>query len=167
MCWKTGIIVGHHHHFQLSNELYKSSQWEGWGRVKIVFFKFLTKLGGKVQIHFVLQRIIVFLGSFNTEPILSHPTSQIPSLSPISTTCLLIILSLPTSLSLSSVCPFQISKPQLGETIPGHVHCTIEVDVSRFVGEIREEWESLRDHDGTIGTVHADPCPSSRPRTFF
>ena len=43
----------------------------------------------------------------------------------------------------------QISKPQLGETIPGHVHCTIEVDVSRFVGEIREEWESLRDHDGT------------------
>lgn len=42
----------------------------------------------------------------------------------------------------------QISKPQLGETIPGHVHCTIEVDISRFTGVIREEWEGLRDHDG-------------------
>lgn len=42
----------------------------------------------------------------------------------------------------------QITKPQLGETIPGHVHCTIEVDISRFTGAIREEWEALRDHDG-------------------
>jgi hypothetical protein len=41
----------------------------------------------------------------------------------------------------------QVTKPQLGETIPGHVHCTIEVDISRFSGQILEEWESLRDHD--------------------
>ena len=37
----------------------------------------------------------------------------------------------------------------MGEIVPSKVNATVEVDLSRFVGDIRREWESLREHDGT------------------
>ena len=41
----------------------------------------------------------------------------------------------------------EVLKPALGEVVPARVSCSVEIDISRFQGEIRDEWESLRDHD--------------------
>lgn len=40
-----------------------------------------------------------------------------------------------------------VQKPNLGEVVPSAVRASIQIDLSRFRGEIRAEWESLRDHD--------------------
>lgn len=42
----------------------------------------------------------------------------------------------------------EVTKPHLGEVVPGKVTASVEIDVSKFEGEIRAEWESLREHDG-------------------
>ena len=65
------------------------------------------------------------------------------------------------ALPIVSVSIDEISKPQLGETIPGHVHCTIEVDISRFSGVIREEWEALRGNDIIFLVGIEDPQPDA------
>jgi intron-binding protein aquarius len=65
------------------------------------------------------------------------------------------------ALPIASVSIDEISKPQLGETIPGHVHCTIEVDISRFSGVIKQEWEALRDHDIIFMVGIEDPQPEA------
>ena len=65
------------------------------------------------------------------------------------------------ALPIVSISIDEISKPQLGETIPGHVHCTIEVDISRFSGIIRQEWEALRDHDIIFMVGIEDPQPDA------
>ena len=65
------------------------------------------------------------------------------------------------ALPIVSISIDEISKPQLGETIPGHVHCTIEVDISRFSGVIRQEWEALRDHDIIFMVGIEDPQPDA------
>jgi intron-binding protein aquarius len=41
-----------------------------------------------------------------------------------------------------------VGKPWVGEIIPRNVDCSITIDLSRFSGEIRQEWEDLREHDG-------------------
>eukprot|EP01041_Mallomonas_annulata_P008643 gene8643-17828_t len=41
----------------------------------------------------------------------------------------------------------EVSKPNLGEIVPAFVTATVTIDLSRFKGEIRSEWESLRQHD--------------------
>jgi hypothetical protein len=41
----------------------------------------------------------------------------------------------------------QVSKPRLGELIPRSVDCTVTVDLSRFSGDMRSEWEGFREHD--------------------
>ena len=38
-------------------------------------------------------------------------------------------------------------KSRLGETVPRRVSATVNVDYAKFNGDIREEWESLREHD--------------------
>ena len=40
-----------------------------------------------------------------------------------------------------------MSEPKIGEVVPGQVKCSVEIDLSRFSGAIRAEWEALRDHD--------------------
>jgi intron-binding protein aquarius len=40
-----------------------------------------------------------------------------------------------------------VKKPDIGETKPALVRGEITVDLSPFSGKVREEWESLRDHD--------------------
>lgn len=44
----------------------------------------------------------------------------------------------------------QVLKPQLGEVVPHRVSASVVIDVSRFSGDIRLEWESLREHDGEL-----------------
>ena len=41
----------------------------------------------------------------------------------------------------------EVSKPNLGEKVPAFVSAECVVSLSGFKGEIREEWESLREHD--------------------
>ena len=41
----------------------------------------------------------------------------------------------------------EVTKPNLGELVPGRVSCGVEIDLTKFQGEIRGEWESLREHD--------------------
>lgn len=52
------------------------------------------------------------------------------------------------ALPISSFGVDEVTKPNLGEVVPGKVTCSVEIDVSKFQGEIRQEWESLREHDG-------------------
>lgn len=40
-----------------------------------------------------------------------------------------------------------IAKPTIGESHPREVRAVAEVDLSRFQGDIRAEWEELREHD--------------------
>jgi intron-binding protein aquarius len=42
----------------------------------------------------------------------------------------------------------QVTSPRLGEIVPARVSGTVTVDLSRFVGAIRAEWEAIREHDG-------------------
>lgn len=44
----------------------------------------------------------------------------------------------------------QVMKPLVGEIIPRRVDFSVTVDLSRFSGEIRNEWEDLREHDGKL-----------------
>ena len=41
----------------------------------------------------------------------------------------------------------QVSEPRIGEVVPAQVKGSVEVDLSRFTGDIRQEWEALREHD--------------------
>lgn len=52
------------------------------------------------------------------------------------------------ALPITSVTVDEVAKPMLGEIIPRTVDCTVTVDLARFTGEIRQEWEDLREHDG-------------------
>ncbi len=51
----------------------------------------------------------------------------------------------------------EVSKPNIGEVIPSEVRCTVEVDVSRYQGSVRAEWESLREHDVLFLVSIRDP----------
>lgn len=42
----------------------------------------------------------------------------------------------------------QIGKPWIGESVPRTVDCSVVIDLNRFSGDIRREWEDLREHDG-------------------
>jgi intron-binding protein aquarius len=48
---------------------------------------------------------------------------------------------------LTRISMHEVSKPKIGQVIPGRVTCSIEVDISRFSGDVKGEWEGLRDHD--------------------
>ena len=65
------------------------------------------------------------------------------------------------ALPIVSVSVDEVSKPKLGETIPAFVHCTVEVDLSRFSGEVRQEWEALREHDVVFMVAVEDPQPDA------
>jgi len=54
-----------------------------------------------------------------------------------------------------------VAKPLLGESIPKRVTCTVTVDLSRFVGEIRAEWEALREHDILFLACIENPQPEA------
>ena len=41
------------------------------------------------------------------------------------------------ALPIGSISVDEVAKPLLGEIVPAHVKCTVEVDISRFTGEIR------------------------------
>jgi intron-binding protein aquarius len=51
----------------------------------------------------------------------------------------------------------EVTKPHLGEVVPGKVTASVEIDLSKFQGEIRGEWENLRDHDGKHPVVYLLP----------
>jgi intron-binding protein aquarius len=53
----------------------------------------------------------------------------------------------------SSFSMTEVGKPHIGEVVPSRVTCTLEFDVSRFNGDVREEWEALREHDGIAMTA--------------
>ncbi len=40
-----------------------------------------------------------------------------------------------------------VARPKLGEIIPSKVTCSVTVDLSRFNGDIRQEWEDIKEHD--------------------
>lgn len=40
-----------------------------------------------------------------------------------------------------------VARPKLGEIIPSKVTCSVTVDLSRFNGDIRQEWENIKEHD--------------------
>jgi hypothetical protein len=44
----------------------------------------------------------------------------------------------------------QISKPRIGDVFPSEVRAIVEIDLGRFQGDIRAEWESLKERDGSI-----------------
>ena len=46
-----------------------------------------------------------------------------------------------------SVAIIEVGKPSLGEVTPSHVHCAVEIDLSKFTGSVRAEWDTLKDHD--------------------
>eukprot|EP01038_Epipyxis_sp_PR26KG_P005853 gene5853-8076_t len=51
------------------------------------------------------------------------------------------------ALPITSITIDEISRPKLGDLIPKHVDSTVTIDLSRFSGIIRQEWEDLREHD--------------------
>ena len=57
----------------------------------------------------------------------------------------------------------EVSKPLLGETVPGHVHATVTVDLAHFASnsEVRAEWESLREHDVVFLVCCENPSPEA------
>ena len=57
----------------------------------------------------------------------------------------------------------EVSKPLLGETVPGHVHATLTVDLAHFASnsEVRGEWESLREHDVVFLVCCENPSPEA------
>jgi hypothetical protein len=44
----------------------------------------------------------------------------------------------------------QVIKPDIGEVVPGRVTCSFQIDLSQYQGHIRDEWESLHQHDGEM-----------------
>lgn len=40
-----------------------------------------------------------------------------------------------------------VAKPKLGEYAPSAVSCIVNIDLNVFTGQVREEWEDLREHD--------------------
>jgi intron-binding protein aquarius len=54
-----------------------------------------------------------------------------------------------------------IAKPNIGEECPSSVKCVVEVDISRYQGAIREEWESFREHDVVFLITFENPAPSA------
>jgi hypothetical protein len=42
----------------------------------------------------------------------------------------------------------EVIKPDIGEVVPGRVTCSFQIDLSQYQGQIRDEWESLHQHDG-------------------
>ena len=57
----------------------------------------------------------------------------------------------------------EVSKPLLGETVPGHVHATVTVDLAHFASnsEVRGEWEGLREHDVVFLVCCENPSPEA------
>lgn len=55
----------------------------------------------------------------------------------------------------------QVSKPKLGEILPRHVDCTVIVDISRFTGDIKAEWEAIREHDVVFLVCIEKPHPEA------
>jgi hypothetical protein len=51
------------------------------------------------------------------------------------------------AVSVQSVNVTEVAKPPIGSIYPSHVHCFVEIDISKFAGGIRAEWDSLKDHD--------------------
>jgi len=50
----------------------------------------------------------------------------------------------------------EVAKPNLGERVPALVHAEIKVDLGTFSGDMRDEWEELREHD-VLFLVSAKP----------
>lgn len=61
------------------------------------------------------------------------------------------------ALPIAGVSITEVAKPHLGEVVPAYVTAIIELDLSRFKGEIRDEWESLRHHDVIFLASIRDP----------
>jgi intron-binding protein aquarius len=51
------------------------------------------------------------------------------------------------ALPLLAVSIDEIGKPAFGEIIPSRISATLQYDISRYGEQIREEWESFREHD--------------------
>lgn len=47
----------------------------------------------------------------------------------------------------AACCKSQVGRPKLGEVVPRSVDCTVTIDIARCSGDIRAEWEALRDRD--------------------
>jgi intron-binding protein aquarius len=54
-----------------------------------------------------------------------------------------------------------ISKPSIGDVFPREVRAVVELDLSRFKGDIRSEWEQLREHDVVFLLAIQSPRPSA------
>ena len=65
------------------------------------------------------------------------------------------------ALPITSVVMEEVSKPLLGEKTPQYVHCCVEVDLSRFSGDIRDEWEALRERDVIFLVCIENPSPDA------
>ena len=50
----------------------------------------------------------------------------------------------------------EVAKPNLGERVPALVHAEVKVDLGTFSGDMRDEWEELREHD-VLFLVSAKP----------
>lgn len=51
------------------------------------------------------------------------------------------------ALPILSVSIEDVARPKLGEIIPSRVVCSVTVDLSRFNGDMRQEWEDIKQHD--------------------
>ena len=49
----------------------------------------------------------------------------------------------------------------MGETVPRRVSATVNVDLAKFSGDIREEWESLKEHDVVFLIGIENPKPEA------
>jgi hypothetical protein len=58
----------------------------------------------------------------------------------------------------------QVTRPRLGETLPRKVDCTVTVDISRFSGDMRAEWEGFREHDVVFLVCIENPMPDAVAR---
>lgn len=52
------------------------------------------------------------------------------------------------ALPIVSVTLDEVAKPLIGELVPRSVTCSVTIDLARFTGDMRQEWEGLREHDG-------------------
>ena len=54
-----------------------------------------------------------------------------------------------------------MTKPKLGELVPRSVDCTVTVDLARFSGDMRQEWEGFREHDVVFLVSIQQPSPDA------
>lgn len=52
----------------------------------------------------------------------------------------------------------------MGEVVPKHVDATATVDISRYAGDIRDEWEAMKDHDVVFLVCIEKPHPDAALR---